>query len=157
MKPLHLALIIAFIIVLLSLVYYQRRNSLKSNRKGAVRQHEIENTKDYSKPMEITSRLVDELRQMNISIKPNSVPENLRDLLPLAEKWAIGDDVERDYFVHTVSEEEKKEFIDKVWPRMDEIETWCSTQRDKTPVPNEALLFDMMAEAAAEVYYGMKE
>ena len=59
--------------------------------------------------------------------------------------------------MNTVSEEEKKEFIKKVWPRMDEIEKWCSAQSKKIPIPNEVVLFDQMSEAAAEVYYGMKD
>ena len=62
-------------------------------------------------------------------LDPVKVPEDLRDLIPLAKKWAIGDEVERDVFERLASFEEKKEFIDSVWPRMKRIEEFCAPLR----------------------------
>jgi hypothetical protein len=80
------------------------------------------------------------------------VPEDLRDLLPLAEKWAIGDDVERAHFRDSVPVAERKEFIDKVAPKWDRIEQYCAEKSNEVPVPDEVVLLDMMAEAAAEIW-----
>lgn len=73
--------------------------------------------------------------------------------MPFAQEWSMGDDEERKYFLETASEEKKKEFLDKVWPKMGEIEEWRARLIDKMPVSYEAVLYDMLAEAAAEVYY----
>ena len=51
------------------------------------------------------------------------------------------------------SEEEKKKFVDLVWPLMDEIEAYCSQLENEVPVPDEVVLFQMMMEATTEVYY----
>jgi hypothetical protein len=42
-------------------------------------------------------------------LDPEAVPQHLRDLLPMATKWGIGDDVIRDDFQEKASEEEKLE------------------------------------------------
>ena len=51
--------------------------------------------------------------------------------------------------------EEKREFIRRVWPKMERIEQWCDEMRKTTPVTHEVevVSFLTMAEAAAEVYY----
>lgn len=102
--------------------------------------------------MKITSRYID---IPNVKIDTNNIPENLRDLLPLAKEWAIGDDVERSYFISQKSKKEKEEFIKKILSSIDEIEQWCTKQREKTPVPDEVVLFDDMMEAARDVEYNI--
>lgn len=47
--------------------------------------------------------------------------------------------------------EKKKELIDRVSPKWDRLEEYCASFRSRTPVPDEVVLFDMMAEAATEV------
>ena len=98
----------------------------------------------------VTSRYAD---IEGVVIDPENVPADLRDLIPLAKKWAISDDVERDIFEQVVSFEEKKEFIDKVWPQMERLEEYCAKFRNKVPVPDEVVLLDMMTTSAAEVYH----
>lgn len=98
--------------------------------------------------MKITSRYID---IPSVRIDTNNIPENLRDLLPLAKKWAIGDDVKRSYFISQTSKEEKKEFLKKVLSKIDGIELWCTEQRKKIPVPDETVLFDDMMEAFRDV------
>jgi len=59
-----------------------------------------------------------------IHIDPKSVPESLRDLIPVAEKWGIGDDIIRCDVVDRATEEERREFQDAVRGRMDEVTAW---------------------------------
>ena len=99
--------------------------------------------------MHITSRYAD---IPEVSIDPEKLPKSLRELLPFAKEWAISDDLERDRFAQSKSPEEKRVFINAVWPRMPQIESYCSEYRDEVPVPDEVVLFDMLMEAAAEVH-----
>ncbi len=101
------------------------------------------------KPGEITSRYAE---APDVVIDPMKVPEDLRDLLPLAKKWAIGDDVERAHFRDSVPATERRELIDIVSPKWDRLEQYCPARRDEVAVPDEVVLFDMMAEAATEIW-----
>ncbi len=85
-----------------------------------------------------------------VSIDPNRIPEHLRHLLDYARVWAIGDDVERDHFMRSVPLAEKQAFVDAVDPLQDELAKWSAAHRHDVPVPDEVVLYDMMAEAAAE-------
>ena len=98
-------------------------------------------------PVEVTSRYVD---AEGVAIDPARVPEDLRPLLPLAERWAIGDDVERAAFIESASDHECEAFIDAVEPFMDAVEAFCGAGRSRTPVPDEVVLLDMLAESFAE-------
>ena len=96
---------------------------------------------------EITSRYAE---LDGVSLDPDRIPEKLRHLLGLARVWAIGDDVERQRFLESVSMEEKKAFVDAVDPLQEELAAWSQERSSDTPVPDEVVLYDMMAEAAAE-------
>ncbi|NLI47178.1 MAG: hypothetical protein GX414_08730 [Acidobacteria bacterium] len=98
-------------------------------------------------PIEITSRYAE---ADGVSIDPNRIPAHLRHLLDYARTWAIGDDVERDHFMRSVPPAEKKAFVDAVDPLQDELAKWSAEHRHDVPVPDEVVLYDMMAEAAAE-------
>jgi hypothetical protein len=98
-------------------------------------------------PGQITSRYAE---QDNVIIDPQKVPEDLRDLVPLARKWAIGDDVERADFMKSATIEEKKELVDRVSPKMDRIERYCAPLREQIPAPDEVVLFDMLMESVEE-------
>lgn len=100
--------------------------------------------------MKITSRYID---IPGVVINNNKIPENLRGLLPLAKKWAIGDDAERENFIKKATIEEKKHFVEKILPKIDEINEWCDKLRALTPVPDEGVLFDDMMEAWRDVEY----
>jgi len=55
---------------------------------------------------------------------------------------------------------EKKTFVDAVWPKMDRLQAFHDQHKENSPMPDEVVLFDMMAEAAAEAYhdvYGKEE
>ncbi len=136
MKVVLLATLIGAILIVLIL------RSRKSRPAVAHANHAAE-------PGKITSRYAD---APDVVIDPMKVPEDLRDLLPLAEKWAIGDDVERAHFRNSVPATERRELIDMVSPKWDRLEQYCAERRDEVPVPDEVVLFDMTAEAAAEIW-----
>lgn len=52
------------------------------------------------------------------------VPEPLRDLIPLAKKFGIGDDAERGEVITTATESERAELLDRVGPKLHLIDSW---------------------------------
>jgi hypothetical protein len=55
------------------------------------------------------------------------VPESLRDLIPLARKFGVGDDADRDEIMESASPNELAELEKKVMPRQQEISDWLDT------------------------------
>ncbi len=86
-----------------------------------------------------------------VKIDPQKIPDKLRVLIPLARRWAIGDDVERSNYLKVVSIEDKKLFIEKVKPLFNVIEEYCNKNRNQVPIPDEVVLFNMMSETYTEV------
>jgi hypothetical protein len=75
-------------------------------------------------------------------LDPDQVPESLRDLLPLAAKWGIGDDIIRSDLQSKVGVDEKQELQEALKGRSAAITRWLDsfgTQR-------------MSAEAGAFMY-----
>jgi hypothetical protein len=63
-----------------------------------------------------------------INVDAAEVPESLRDLIPLVERWAIPCDVTRgDYFDHQ-PEQDIARFWHDVRPRVDSINAWLDAQ-----------------------------
>jgi hypothetical protein len=87
----------------------------------------------------------------SINIPPENVPENLRDLIPMAEKWGIGDDVIRDDFEEKTTDEEKEEFKGKLKGRTADINTWLDSFKDGLDMSEEAGHFMYMLEALDEM------
>jgi hypothetical protein len=85
------------------------------------------------------------------SIDPKNIPQNLRHLSLIAEKWAIFDDCERHNMQEGASLQEKQIFLHAVWPHMEEIETWVNQEHEKPSVSYEATIFMFLTEAAAEI------
>jgi len=85
-----------------------------------------------------------------VIVDANRVPEELRAVLEVARRWGIGDDLERQAFLESVSAEERQAFVDLVEPRLETIEAYCSSLRQEIPVPDEVVLLDMMTEAFSE-------
>jgi len=79
------------------------------------------------------------------------VPEQLRDLLPLAAKWGIGDDIIRDDFEQKASEDEKQELKNSLSGRTAEVTQWLDSFEAGKPMPKEAACFMYMLEALAEM------
>lgn len=72
----------------------------------------------------------------NDSLPPinlDNIPERLRHLVPLAEKWAIVDDVKRSVMEEEVSLQDKRSFLHEVWPHMEEIENGLTKSKRNRP------------------------
>ena len=65
-----------------------------------------------------------------IRIEPSKVPENLRDLIPMAELWGVGDDIIRDDLEEKASKEQKQDFREKMTGRTDDVTAWLDSFSD---------------------------
>jgi hypothetical protein len=69
------------------------------------------------------------------NLDPNQVPDDLRDLLPIAKKWGIGDDIIRDDMRQKSSTAEKRELINKLEGKTKRINNWLDTFDDDEFTP----------------------
>jgi hypothetical protein len=76
------------------------------------------------------------------------VPADLRDLVPLAQRWGIGDDVVRSARVEKATEAERSELRAAFGPRQAAITAWLDSF-GKGPMPEEAAAF-MYTQLAIE-------
>ncbi len=65
-----------------------------------------------------------------IRIEPSKVPENLHDLIPMAERWGVGDDIIRDDLEEKASKEQKQDFREKMTGRTDDVTAWLDSFSD---------------------------
>lgn len=84
-------------------------------------------------------------------LDPEKVPEPLRDLLPLAAKWGIGDDIIRNDFEQKASEGEKQELKELLSGRTAEVTQWLDSFGVGKPMPEEAACFMYMLESLDEM------
>jgi len=68
--------------------------------------------------------------QEEINIVSENVPKHLRDLIPMAEKWGIGDDIIRDDFETKTSIDEKQEFKKMLTGRTQQVTDWLDSFKD---------------------------
>jgi len=85
-----------------------------------------------------------------ISIRRDRVPAELRDLIPLAEKWGVGDDVSRGYLVEHAGREERQALARALHDRRGQVEAWLDSFAEGE-MSDEAGYFMYMLEAAAEM------
>jgi hypothetical protein len=78
------------------------------------------------------------------------VPQEFRDLLPLAQKWGIGDDIERSEFISKATAQDKQELFDAVNPYRQQINSWLDSYGNN-PMPEEAASFLYMLLAMEEM------
>ncbi len=83
-------------------------------------------------------------------LDPNNVPADLRHLVPLAERWGIGDDVERGDYGKAASPDDRKALRDAVVPLYPQITTWLDSFGD-SPMPDEAAAFMYLQLAIEEM------
>ncbi len=102
----------------------------------------------FGNNMKVTSRYAD---IPQVKIDPAKVPEEFRHLIPLAKEWSLGDDVELDAYIAAASAEKRKEFVAAFAPHFDALWKWHQACEDMVPQPDELVLFDMAAIAAATV------
>lgn len=83
-------------------------------------------------------------------LNPDQVPEDLRHLVPLAEKWGIGDDVDRNAKVDSSTPAERSELRAAITPASSSITTWLDSF-GKDPMSDEAAAFMYMQLALEEM------
>ena len=86
-----------------------------------------------------------------IKINPLNVPSNLRDLIPMAEKWGIGDDIIRDDFEEKAMDAEKEELRTQLAGRTKEITDWLDSFSNGRAMTTDAGHFMYMLEALDEM------
>jgi hypothetical protein len=92
---------------------------------------------------------LDEYRRA-LDLKPEHVPENLRDLLPLAIKWGIGDDAIRGYVTDAASEKDRDELVAALKGRLHAIDQWLDGFAEGA-LSDEAAAFLYLGEAVDEM------
>jgi hypothetical protein len=79
------------------------------------------------------------------------LPEDLRDLVPLAQTWGLGDDVARAYFLRRATREDKAELRAAMMSHGDRISAWLDSLGPEGIVTPEAGCFLYLLEACAEL------
>jgi len=93
-----------------------------------------------------------------MEIDPEGVPAHLRDLIPMAEKWGVGNDIIRSDLEEEATDEEKREFPETLRGRTAGVTAWLdsfdavpdSTSKAANPMPEDAVPFMYMLEALDE-------
>ena len=88
-------------------------------------------------------------------LNPDRVPAELRHLVHLAERWGIGDDVERIAAVDRATPAERAELEQAVTPVSDRITAWLDSF-GQTVMPDEAAAFMYMQLALEEMRAGRR-
>lgn len=87
----------------------------------------------------------------NIEIDPDKVPAHLRDLIPMAEKWGVGDDIIRSDLEDKATEEEKSEFREALRGRTADVTAWLDSFDTVPDLKSEAA--NPMSEEAVPFMY----
>jgi hypothetical protein len=91
-----------------------------------------------------------ELESSRVSISQEDVPDHLRDLIPLAEYWGIGDDPIRHDLLSTASPQEISALRTKLAGRTDAINGWLDSLDSSKPMSDGAAAFMFMILAMEE-------
>lgn len=78
------------------------------------------------------------------------VPDSLRNLVPLAKKWGIGDDGDRGDILEAASAQELEELGKRVGPRMQEIADWLDTYSEEQMAQSDTAGFYLYLMCAYE-------
>jgi hypothetical protein len=90
-----------------------------------------------------------------ISIDPQLVPVGLRHLVPLAEKWGVGDDLIRGDIIVKASGEETQTLQDALTPEVRAaIEAWLDSCQDAGKMPEAMVHFMYMLGVPDEILPG---
>ena len=94
-----------------------------------------------------------------IILNKKEVPIDLQDLISMAEKWGIGDDIIRSDFEDKASEFEKNELRQKLDGRHIRLDEWLDSFNDGKEMPESAAAFMYMTLAFEEMglYEPIKE
>ena len=87
----------------------------------------------------------------DIALDPSKVPKDLADLVPLAEKWGIGDDIIRGDFQSKATQEEKQALAASLKGRNTRITEWLNSQPQGSVMSDEAAAFMYMQSSLDEM------
>src|SRR5215210_3638311 len=85
-------------------------------------------------------------------LDPALVPPDLHHLIPLAQKWGIGDDIIRNDRIDKSTDAEKQELHDALDASNERVTDWLSSL-PRGEISDEAAAFMHMGEALAEMGY----
>jgi hypothetical protein len=92
-----------------------------------------------------------------IHLDVQRVPPHLRHLIPLAEKWGIGDDIIRNDYIAKASDAEKRELHGGFYAPFEQITEWVDSF-GKEPMTDEVEAFMYAQMALDEMgYYILEE
>jgi hypothetical protein len=91
-----------------------------------------------------------------LKLNPANVPAHLRHLVPLAEKWGIGDDIIRNDLIAKSPSVEKRELHDALYEPFEQITEWLNSFAGD-PLSHEAEAFMYMQSALDEMGYYITE
>ena len=89
-------------------------------------------------------------------LDPAHVPAHLRHIVPLAEKWGIGDDIIRNDVIDKSSSVERRELHDALYEPFEDITVWLNSFAERSLSP-EAEAFMYMQSALDEMGYHILE
>jgi hypothetical protein len=89
----------------------------------------------------------------SVELDASKVPEDLRSLVPLAERWGIGDDVERNAKVDKATDAERADLKNAVDPLSNRITAWLDSFPSGA-MSDEAAAFMYMQLALEEMTAG---
>ena len=91
-----------------------------------------------------------------VKLDPAHVPAHLRHIVPLAEKWGIGDDIIRNDVINKSSSVERRELHDALYEPFEDITVWLNSFAGRSLSP-EAEAFMYMQSALDEMGYHILE
>ncbi len=81
-----------------------------------------------------------------VGFDPARVPPGLRELIPVAHRFGVGDDVCRDLFIQRTTARERREILRLSGPCLEEAQAWVATF-DPASFPPEVAAFFWLLEA----------
>jgi hypothetical protein len=84
-------------------------------------------------------------------VNPANVPNDLRPLIPLAERWGIGDDVDREAALARATQAERQKLRQAVEAHASKITEWLDSFGADEPMSDEAAAFMYMQLAVDEL------
>ena len=133
-----LILPVVFLVVLIALLVSRRR-------RPRLKPGEILPAGEMKAKYDLTIERYEAVR-----LDPAQVPDQLRDLVPLAQRWGIGDDIIRDDLHEQASQEEIQSLRESLDGRTRAIDQWLDTFAEGQ-MSEEAAAFMYMREGLDEM------
>ena len=130
-----------YVLILVGLVFIAVLIRVVQGRREWDRIQAAETPED---PKELEALILDEFAQ---TLDPQTVPDNLRDLIPFAERWGIGDDPALGDLVRVSSETQRRLFVNALRDHTEKVHEWIDSFPDARSMPESAIAFMYMLDA----------